>query len=209
MSPPACLPAYLPACLRDDQKQKTCPQKQLALRQELHWHLGRLALARLQSRLRSAAAAANGISSGLAAAAASAPGRTPLLRLAREAGTHLTEAISLAQAAAEMSAAVAAAEARTKRVANGGGGGAAVAAGGGAAAGASAGGDDGMRAREGWARAELAKLCLTEVTPEYVRYVWGFEGDGAGVGQAPLFADSACPKMDVSESRPARPELSA
>ncbi len=98
--------------------------------------------------------------------AATAPGRTPLLRLAREAGTHLTEAISLAQAAVEVSAAVAAAEARTKRGVNGGGNG-------GAAAGASAGGDDGMRAREGWARAELAKLCLAGVAPEYVRCVCG------------------------------------
>ncbi|CAM9498108.1 unnamed protein product, partial [Ectocarpus fasciculatus] len=137
---------------------ETCPQKQLALRQELHWHLGRLALARLQGRLRSAAAAAATASaSGTAKGASAAPsgGRTPLIRLAREAGGHLSEAISLAQAAVEVAATVAAAEVRTNRAANG------------AAAGSAAAGDDGMRAREGWARAELSKLCLTGVAPDY------------------------------------------
>ncbi|CAM9264513.1 unnamed protein product, partial [Ectocarpus sp. 12 AP-2014] len=137
---------------------ETCPQKQLGLRQELHWNLGRLALARLQGRLRSAAAAATTASPfGIANGASAAPsgGRTPLIRLAREAGGHLSEAISLAQAAAEVAATVAAAEARTNRAANG------------TRAGSAAVGDDGMRTREGWARAELSKLCLTGVAPDY------------------------------------------
>lgn len=34
---------------------------------------------------------------------------------------------------------------------------------------ATAAANGGMRAREGWARAELAKLCLMEVAPEHVR----------------------------------------
>lgn len=54
--------------------------------------------------------------------------------------------------------AVEAAEARPKRAAQGAAG--AVVPGG---------DDDGMRAREGWARMELSKLCLTEVAPDYVR----------------------------------------
>ncbi|CAM9536199.1 unnamed protein product, partial [Scytosiphon promiscuus] len=86
---------------------ETCPQKQLALRQELHWNLGRLALARLQSRL----------------------------RMDGNADDKSFE---------------------PKRAANGAAG--AVDAGG---------DDDGMRAREGWARMELSKLCLTEVAPDY------------------------------------------
>ncbi|CAM9504925.1 unnamed protein product, partial [Hapterophycus canaliculatus] len=128
---------------------ETCPRKQLALRQELHWNLGRLALARLQSRIRTAGIAGQ-------KAPGSSGGRTPLLYLAREAGTHLMEAISLAQAALEVAAAAAAAQARPQRAANG-------------AAGAveTGGDDDGMRAREGWARMELSKLCLTEVAPDY------------------------------------------
>ncbi|CBJ25838.1 tetratricopeptide repeat domain protein [Ectocarpus siliculosus] len=137
---------------------ETCPQKQLGLRQELHWNLGRLALARLQGRLRSAADAITSASPfGTANGASAAPsgGRTPLIRLAREAGGHLSEAISLAQAAVEVAATVAAAEARTNLAANGTG------------AGSGAVGDDGMRAREGWARAELSKLCLTGVAPDY------------------------------------------
>lgn len=139
---------------------QTCPQKQLGLRQELHWNLGRLALARLQGRLRSAAAAATTASPfGTANGASAAPsgGRTPLIRLAREAGGHLSEAISLAQAAVEVAATAAAAEARTNRAANGAGAGSAAVE------------DDGMRAREGWARAELSKLCLAGVAPDYVR----------------------------------------
>lgn len=65
----------------------------------------------------------------------------------------------------EVAAAVAAAaEARSNRAA------ANRPAGTGAGAAAAVGGDDdGMRAREGWARAELSKLCLMEVAPEYVR----------------------------------------
>lgn len=80
------------------------------------------------------------------------------MRLAREAASNLNEAIRLAQVSVEVAAAAAAgakkagsSSAATK------GRGAAVA-------------DNGMRAREGWARAELAKLCLTGVSPEYVRW---------------------------------------
>lgn len=95
-----------------------------------------------------------------AAATGPSAGHTPLIRLAREAGGNLTEAISLSQAAMEVAAGVAAAEARPNRVVNRSGGAGATAVGG---------DDDGMRAREGWARAELSKLCLMEVAPEYVR----------------------------------------
>lgn len=63
----------------------------------------------------------------------------------------------------EVAAAVAAAaEARSNRAAN-------RPAETGSGAAAVGGDDDGMRAREGWARAELSKLCLMEVAPEYVR----------------------------------------
>lgn len=58
----------------------------------------------------------------------------------------------------EVAAAVAAAEARPKRAASGEAGTVET-----------RGEDDGMRAREGWARMELAKLCLTEVAPDHVR----------------------------------------
>ena len=117
-----------------------------------------MALARLQGRLLRTTAATGGNGTSPSSEA----GRTPLLRLAREAGTHLTEAIQLSKAAVEVAAAVAAADAKTNRAAGGGGGGGAAGAGKGAD-------DDGMRAREGWARAELSKLCLAEVAPEYVR----------------------------------------
>lgn len=82
---------------------------------------------------------------------------TPLLRLAREAGDSLHAAIAVALEA------TAAAQARTPKT----GAGAWVGEGGGP--GVSAAGDsNGMRTREGWARAELAKLYLTAVTPEHV-----------------------------------------
>ena len=82
-----------------------------------------------------------------------------MLRLAREAGENLTEAVKLAQATVEAAAAAAAASSKGGRRGS-------VAA---PSAGVSLVADDGMRAREGWARAELAKLCLTGVSPDFVR----------------------------------------
>ena len=140
--------------------RQTCPSKQLALRQELHWHLGRLALARLQLRMRAAASA------GGPSFAPSHPGRTPMLRLAREAGENLTEAVKLAQATVE--AAAAAAAAATAASSKGGRRGSVAAPWSAGVGGLAA--DNGMRAREGWARAELAKLCLTGVSPDFVRW---------------------------------------
>lgn len=70
-----------------------------------------------------------------------------------------------------MATAVAAAEAKTNRAA---GAGADSLAGAGAVV-----DDDGMRAREGWARAELSKLCLAEVAPEYVRCLGDYALDAS------------------------------
>lgn len=61
-----------------------------------------------------------------------------------------------AEKAAARQAAAAAGTAEGPDGATGGGGAAAIADG------------SEMRAREGWARVELAKLCLTEIAPEYV-----------------------------------------
>lgn len=88
------------------------------------------------------------------------------MRLAREAGENLTEAVKLAQETVEAAAAVAAAAAAAAL--KGGRRGSVT-----AVASAGVGGvvaDNGMRAREGWAKAELAKLCLTGVLPDFVRW---------------------------------------
>lgn len=100
--------------------------------------MGRLALARLQQRL---------------------PTGKPLVKLARDAGENLREAIKLAQDALEVNAAVEAAVAKAGENAPSRAGRSSTAT------------FDEMNSRIGWARAELAKVCLAEASPEYVSRV--------------------------------------
>lgn len=124
---------------------QTCPRNQLPLRQELHWHLGRLALARLQHRL---------LNTHHKTSEAEA-GRTPLLCLAREAADSLKGAIDLALEGAAAAATRKAAASGAQEVSG---------------ETSSAADASGMRAREGWARVELAKLCMTGIAPEHVSW---------------------------------------
>lgn len=134
----------------------------MPLRQELHWHLGRLALGRLQHRLRYSGGASSPDADY--PGTSPTPGRTPLLNLARDAEESLQGAIELAQAARDATdrRATTSAKARMregKQVRET----------------ARATSDDTMRAREGWARAELGKVCLAGIAPEHVRvagYKW-------------------------------------
>ena len=139
MRPYVQLSKFVPVDTFPARATQACPRKQLSLRQELHWHLGRLALVRLQRRLCSRTGSTSQT-------------HASTLQMARDASDNLGEAIRLAQAALEVNADVAENGKRgisTERWS------ATTAV-------------DEMRARIGWARAELAKLCLTEVAPEHV-----------------------------------------
>lgn len=139
-------------------KSQTCPRNQLSLRQELHWHLGRLSLARLQKRQKTSEGASGTTSDDPGAGPGSGGDSPSPIHLAREARHNLEAVVKLAQAATaaigpegrgDDSADAAVERGRWsghRRTVTG----------------------FGIRMREGRAHVELSKLCLAKVSQQDV-----------------------------------------
>lgn len=138
-------------------ESQACPRNETYLRQELHWHLGRLALARLQQRT----ACSDIPFFSLQGSVDQNSNRAVLQDLAREAGDHLHRAVELAtvgdqtvangEVTPNLNTSKGRRQGKTIAKATAHGTVSAV-----------------MAAREALARVELAKLCLTGVGQDNV-----------------------------------------